>query len=241
MVVDKDKKTGKEETLKEVCHKLGIDRFGFSIDALDMHAHQETFHRFDKFNLKYNPLGKAQLRTIFLKLDNYIKGKFLAEVTKEVFEDLSWSKYQMAEYRLSIYGKKKTEWDTVAAWVCDNRLKSAHVKWMIQVPRIYPIFKKFGMIESFGDMLQNVFEPLFEVTINPSSHPKLHLFLQTVVGFDSVDDESQPEQKRKRYPSPDNWNMNENPPYMYVVLYCIVFCFFVFCVLFFVLWWLWCT
>jgi hypothetical protein len=36
----------------------------------------------------------------------------------------------------------------------------------------------------------DIFSPLFEVTVDPSSHPKLHQFLQGVVGFDSVDDES---------------------------------------------------
>lgn len=30
----------------------------------------------------------------------------------------------------------------------------------------------------------DVFQPLFEVTENPQSHPELHIFLQRVVGFD---------------------------------------------------------
>ena len=34
-----------------------------------------------------------------------------------------------------------------------------------------------------------------QVTINPASHPALHKFLKYVVGFDSVDDESKPENK----------------------------------------------
>jgi AMP deaminase len=38
-----------------------------------------------------------------------------------------------------------------------------------------------------------VFKPLFEVTIDPSSHPELHQFLFQMSGFDSVDDESRPE------------------------------------------------
>jgi len=38
----------------------------------------------------------------------------------------------------------------------------------------------------------DLFQPLYEVTLNPSSNPKLHKFLQQVVGFDSVDDESKP-------------------------------------------------
>ena len=31
--------------------------YDLSIDTLDMHAH-DTFHRFDRFNLKYNPAGE---------------------------------------------------------------------------------------------------------------------------------------------------------------------------------------
>ena len=49
---------------------------------LDMHAHQDSFHRFDKFNLKYNPIGEPRLREIFLKTDNYIQGRYLAELTR---------------------------------------------------------------------------------------------------------------------------------------------------------------
>jgi hypothetical protein len=36
------------------------------------------------FNLKYNPAGQSRLREIFLKSDNYINGRYLAELTKEV-------------------------------------------------------------------------------------------------------------------------------------------------------------
>lgn len=45
-------------------------------------AHKDSFHRFDKFNLKYNPIGESRLREIFLKTDNLIKGKYLAELTQ---------------------------------------------------------------------------------------------------------------------------------------------------------------
>ena len=50
--------------------------------------------------------------------DNIIHGRFLAELTKEVLGDLEASKYQHAEYRISIYGRKQVGWDTApAAWV----------------------------------------------------------------------------------------------------------------------------
>ena len=61
---------------------LGLSAYDLSIDTLDMHAHQDSFHRFDKFNLKYNPIGESRLREIFLKTDNFIKGRYLAELTK---------------------------------------------------------------------------------------------------------------------------------------------------------------
>ena len=56
--------------------------------------------------LKYNPCGQSRLREIFIKQDNLIRGRFLAELTKEVVADLEANKYQMAEYRISIYGRQ---------------------------------------------------------------------------------------------------------------------------------------
>lgn len=47
------------------------------MDLLDVHADKSTFHRFDKFNLKYNPCGQSRLREIFLKQDNLIQGTVL--------------------------------------------------------------------------------------------------------------------------------------------------------------------
>ena len=73
---------GTELTLAQVFESLKLTAYDLSIDTLDMHAHQDSFHRFDKFNLKYNPIGESRLREIFLKTDNYIKGRYLAELTK---------------------------------------------------------------------------------------------------------------------------------------------------------------
>lgn len=73
---------GKELTLSQVFESLNLTAYDLSIDTLDMHAHQDSFHRFDKFNLKYNPIGESRLREIFMKTDNYIKGVYLAELTK---------------------------------------------------------------------------------------------------------------------------------------------------------------
>ncbi|KAL4887911.1 hypothetical protein BDV59DRAFT_189746 [Aspergillus ambiguus] len=211
---------GKHLTLKEVFESINLTAYDLSIDTLDMHAHTDSFHRFDKFNLKYNPVGESRLREIFLKTDNYIKGRYLAEITKEVISDLESSKYQMVEWRISIYGRSIQEWDKLAAWVVDNKLFSPNVRWLIQVPRLYDVYKSSGMMENFAQVITNVFQPLFEVTKDPRSHPKLHIFLQRVVGFDSVDDESKAERRLyRKYPIPREWNTKQNPPYSYWIYF----------------------
>jgi AMP deaminase len=96
------------------------------------------------------------LREIFLKTDNQVKGRYLAELTKELFKDLETSKYQYAEYRVSIYGRKKAEFSTLASWVCDNNLYSDNVRWLIQIPRLYSEFKKLNMVDNMGDLIDSI-------------------------------------------------------------------------------------
>lgn len=130
------------------------------------------------------------------------------------------SKYQMAEYRISIYGRSEDEWDKLAAWVVDNKLFSHNVRWLIQIPRLYDIYKSTNLLSSFDELIRNIFKPLFEVTKDPTSHPKLHIFLQRVIGFDSVDDESKVERRTfKKFPFPSAWNFKTNPPYSYWIYY----------------------
>lgn len=213
---------GKTLTLAGVFQSLNLTAYDLSLDVLDMHADWSVAHRFDRFNTKYNPLGQSRLREVFLKTDNLIRGRFLAEITKEVMEDLEATKYSMAEYRLSIYGRARDEWRKLAAWVVGNKLGSSQVRWMIQIPRLYDSMRAAGQITTFGDMLANVFQPLFEVTLNPSVDPCLHQFLSLVGGFDSVDDESKVEGHTgsfKDLPPPNTWAYNEQPPYAYQTYY----------------------
>ncbi|KAF9646656.1 AMP deaminase [Thelephora ganbajun] len=211
---------GKHLTLAEVFASLGLSAYELSIDTLDMHAHQDSFHRFDKFNLKYNPIGESRLREIFLKTDNLIEGRYLAELTKEVMTDLEQSKYQNCEWRISIYGRQEDEWDKLAKWIVNNKLYSHNVRWLIQVPRLYDVYKSNGSIDTFEDIVRNVFKPLFEVTRDPLTHPELHVFLQRVVGFDTVDDESKTERRyHKKFPYPRLWDTTQSPPYSYWLYY----------------------
>lgn len=156
------------------------------------------------------------MREIFLKTDNYIQGRYLAELTREVIADLENSKYQMVEWRISIYGRTLDEWDKLAAWVIDNKLVSHNVRWLIQIPRLYSLYKKQKIVKNFEQLIVNIFQPLYEVTHDPSSHPKLHAFLHRVIGFDSVDDESKVERRyHRKFPTPRDWDGPENPMYNY--------------------------
>ena len=123
------------------------------------------------------------------------------------------------------------EWDKLASWIVDNKLFSHNVRWLVQIPRLYNVYKSTNIVTTFNDVIKSnipyipisnkdVFQPLFEVTQNPQSHPKLHVFLQRVVGFDSVDDESKVERRLyRKYPIPDQWDTEQNPPYSYYIYY----------------------
>lgn len=98
---------GRGQTLKEVFESMNLTAFDLSVDTLDMHAvrtrprrggilrstrsgltflpsfqDRNTFHRFDKFNSKYNPIGESILREIFIKTDNHVEGKYFAHIIK---------------------------------------------------------------------------------------------------------------------------------------------------------------
>ncbi|XP_034251283.1 AMP deaminase 2 isoform X1 [Thrips palmi] len=208
-------------TLKEVFQSMNLTSYDLTVDMLDVHADRNTFHRFDKFNAKYNPIGESRLREVFLKTDNYLNGKYFARIIKEVSSDLEESKYQNAELRLSIYGKSPDEWDKLATWAITYDVYSDNVRWLIQIPRLYDIFKSNKLMKNFQEILNNIFKPLFEVTNDPNTHPALHKFLQYVIGFDSVDDESKPENPLfdKDVPPPAEWCDEENPPYAYYLYY----------------------
>lgn len=47
---------------------------------------RHTFHRFDKFNAMYNPVGASELREIFLKTDNLMNGEYFARIIKVSYQ-----------------------------------------------------------------------------------------------------------------------------------------------------------
>eukprot|EP00928_Gymnodinium_smaydae_P082158 TRINITY_DN6555_c0_g4_i1.p1 TRINITY_DN6555_c0_g4~~TRINITY_DN6555_c0_g4_i1.p1 ORF type:complete len:721 (-),score=145.91 TRINITY_DN6555_c0_g4_i1:115-2277(-) len=217
-------RAGRNVTLSDVFKELGMTGQDISLDRLNVMADQTVYQRFDRFNNKYNPMDTPDLRTIFLKTDNEMQGKWLAEITRELLDDLEESKYQHTEWRLSIYGRKRDEWAKLSKWVLNNNLVSSHNHWMIQIPRLYSVYRGSGQIGCFQDMLDNIFLPMFEATLNPEAHPEVVEFMSMISGFDSVDDESKSQHISDRTfssrdRSPKDWDIHENPSYKYYNFY----------------------
>ncbi|XP_045776475.1 AMP deaminase 2-like [Maniola jurtina] len=212
---------GAPMTLKSVFEEMHLDAYDLNVDILDVHADRNTFHRFDKFNAKYNPVGESRLREVFLKTDNYMNGTYFASIIKEVMSDYEENKYTYAEPRISIYCKNASEWGKLASWAIRHQVHSPHVRWLVQVPRLYDIYRINKLLKNFQEFLNNLFDPLFKVSVDPHSNPDLHKFLTHVIGFDSVDDESKPENPNltENMRSPEEWDDEENPPYAYYLYY----------------------
>ena len=68
-------------------------------------------------------------------------GRYFAEIVKEVAIDLAESKYQHVEPRLSIYGRSYDEYQRLADWAVRNDVYSDHIVWLIQIPRLFDIYK----------------------------------------------------------------------------------------------------
>lgn len=166
-------------------------------------------------------MGNSWLRGIFLKTDNFIQGRYFAEIVKEVGSQLEKSKYRNAELRATIHGNSHDEWPKLAKWAVENNVYSQNIRWLIQVPRRYNAYKEKKQVQSFQEMLSNIFRPLFDATNNPSQHLQLHQFLQYVVAFDSIEDESKAENPliSSTMSLPENWTVEDNPPYAYYIFF----------------------
>lgn len=83
------------------------------------------------------------------------------------------------------------------------------------------IFRGRNFVPHFGKMLENIFLPVFQATIDPNSNPELSVFLKHVTGFDSVDDESKHSGHMfsTKSPKPEEWDIVKNPSYTYWIYY----------------------
>jgi len=115
--------------LCQVLMDINMDEDQISEDMLQVQADATLFERFDNFNEKYNPLGSADMRTILLKTNNYMGGRYFAEITKKTFEQFSKDKFTFAENRLSVYGMDYEEWNKLALWFDTNGVAFPPQQW----------------------------------------------------------------------------------------------------------------
>ena len=67
-----------------------------------------------------------------------------------------WMSAKNCEWRVSIYGRSPDEWDKLAKWIINNKLYSHNVRWLIQVPRLYGLYKETGTVDNFEDLLRSM-------------------------------------------------------------------------------------
>ena len=200
-------------TLDQMFKQCNITE-NLTVDQLSVAADHTLFERFDNFNNRYNPMENSDLRTLLLKTDNYMNGRYFAEIINRKFAQYTKDRFTFAENRLSIYGNDADEWLRLAQWFDTHGMASKHNKWIIQLPRLYKVFRAQQVIGSFGQYLYNIFKPLWDVSMSPSKYPVLHNFLNHVSGFDSVDNEATIDLPFLLIP-PYEWTMPDNPPYNY--------------------------
>lgn len=61
--------------------------------------------------------------------------------------------FQMAEYRVSIYGRKQSEWDQLASWFINNGIYSENAVWLIQVSKIQLFYLVFIFLGKYVNFL----------------------------------------------------------------------------------------
>ncbi|KAG5511626.1 hypothetical protein JKF63_07222 [Porcisia hertigi] len=209
---------GKEpQTLRQLLSELQITADSLTVDDLNVEAGATS----SDGGAPHNPFaGEEQqhneLLTLLLKTNNQMNGRYFAELTKRTFEELSRDQHTFTESRLSVYGASAEEWALLSHWFDTHGMHSSHNQWVVQVPRIYSSLRKAGRVSNFAEYLENIFEPLWRISLHPNSDPRLFHFVNHIAAFDCVEDERRPDMPlhlAKR--APHEWTTEEEPPYNY--------------------------
>ncbi|ODQ80539.1 hypothetical protein BABINDRAFT_160810 [Babjeviella inositovora NRRL Y-12698] len=175
-----------------------------------------------------------RIRETFLSYDNHIHGAFLAEIVKETIFRLEVSNYKYYEYNVELHIQDfQVEpgvniWQKMAAWICDEKLFSENIRFIVQIPlHKYPELCSLGRVASYGEFLQLIFRPLFEVTRRPYFDINLFCMLTRIVSFDLMlnipetvgginPGKFTSQHNHIQYPVPDEWTLSQNPPAYYI-------------------------
>lgn len=168
--------------------------------------------------LNYQMTTHPDLWSLFLSPDNYMQGRYFAELTKRKLESDKEDAYCYAENCLRIYGSSPNEWYMLAHWFDRYGMASSHNRWMIALPRNYPSLFKKGVVKNFGEFLDHLFSPLWDISLHPAKDTKFHYFLTHVSGFDCVDEESNIDAPMD-VTYPHDWNTGSKPSYATYLYY----------------------
>jgi AMP deaminase len=202
----------KPKTLRQLLQDLKIDPASLTVDNLNVQADTTLGIATQRFT----PKAPDPLLTLLLKTDNQMKGRYYAELTKLTFENFKRDRFTFAENRLIIYGAHKNEWNLLSDWFDTHGMACHNNQWMVQIPRIYSYLRKEKLIQNFAQYLEHIFNPLWEVSLHPSSNPRLFHFVNHISGFDCVEDERKVDMPLGMSTrSPQEWTELEEPPYNY--------------------------
>lgn len=202
----------KPKTLRQLLQDLKIDPTSLTVDNLNVQADTTLGLATQRFT----PKAPDPLLTLLLKTDNQMKGRYYAELTKLTFENFKRDRFTYAENRLIIYGAHKHEWNLLSDWFDTHGMACQNNQWMVQIPRIYCYLRKEKLVQNFAQYLEHIFNPLWEVSLHPSSNPRLFHFVNHISGFDCVEDERKVDMPLgMSTKSPQEWTECEEPPYNY--------------------------
>ena len=200
------------KTLRQLLSDLKIDPTSLTVDNLNVQVDTTLGVATQRFT----PKAADPLLTLLLKTDNQMKGRYYAELTKLTFENFKRDRFTFAENRLIIYGAHKNEWSLLSDWFDTHGMACQNNQWMVQIPRIYSYLRKEKLVQNFAQYLEHIFNPLWEISLHPSSNPRLFHFVNHISGFDCVEDERKVDMPLNMATrSPQEWTELEEPPYNY--------------------------
>uniref|UniRef100_A0A1I8FIS9 A_deaminase domain-containing protein n=1 Tax=Macrostomum lignano TaxID=282301 RepID=A0A1I8FIS9_9PLAT len=197
------------EAMKITAYDLNIGHAGMCTPT------STRFQRFDKFNSKYNPLGRNHLREVFLKSDKL----YWRQILCPVMQDLRNSTLpERGAPPVNLRAQLATSGTGWLAGRTKHRLLDFgdNVRWIIQARTAGTNFQTF--LRTIDNCSGRYSTPQWTRKVTP----QLASFLQSVVAFDSVDDESKPESVvfDRDSPEPADWtDADRNPPYAYYLFY----------------------
>ena len=84
-----------------------------------------------------------------------IKRQFLSSIGS-LFHTFPFPFSSTLSFSSFLPGRKANEWDKLAAWFYEHRLAHENVRWLIQIPRLYHIYRSVLHLFEYDLYVRNV-------------------------------------------------------------------------------------